>query len=68
MTNFIKPKNAKLTLLSGEDINLSEWIISQDILLGDVEITIPAGEIIGGTRDDNYALNIGDISQFMILF
>jgi hypothetical protein len=51
--------------LSGENINLASWLAGQGATPGaNMIVTIPTGSTVGGTIDDNYALNIGDISAY----
>ena len=64
MTVLIKRKVLQYILNSATDVNLATWLATQGATSGQVEITIPDGEIIGGTVVDGYALNMGNMSAF----
>ena len=53
-----------LIIPSGEDFNFSDWLLDQGVLSGDVVATLPQGNVIGGTVDDGYAFDVGDISAY----
>lgn len=64
MTVLHKQKPKYLTLNASEDIILSDFLASKGVFKGDVVITVPANEFIGGTVLGGYALNVGNILSY----
>lgn len=64
MTVLLKPKLRILYLYSAENVNLSTWMAGEGVTDGNIQVIIPDGEIIGGTVNTGYALNMGNLSAF----